>query len=109
MTFDRDTQGLLKVPFSESEINTFKESRFWQFILAWMEDRLIFTHNDLEAADVDSTVVAVTGPDGKEKRIKLRGIRHLQGCAEEIRYIMELPDSFLAEMKESKEETPNGK
>ena len=82
-------------------LKKFVNSAAWKYIRHELEDRLELTRVDLESAPPDT--IRNSTEDGSVYVAK-RGIGHLQGCAEEIRFLIDFPEGLLQDTVEQGEE-----
>ena len=82
------------------ELEKFKTSTIWKLMEQTLLDRLELTRDDLERAPKKN----IEELGSKGELIKIRGVVHLQGAAEEIRYMLALPDILILDKKERRNE-----
>ena len=87
------------------ELKSFKKNKVWMIIEDTLKERLELTRNDLERSPVSN--VETFSSEGT--LMKVRGVNHLQGSAEEIRYILALPDILIYDKEERSKENVSKK
>jgi len=102
---DNDRMDIDVSDLSETDVRHFIEGSIWRCMRKHLENRLDMSLRLMEMAPPDDVWGA--GEDGRVV-LEREGVRRLQGEVTELRFLLQLPQSYIDEMNMDKEEEKDG-